>query len=95
MVIGTLNQFRYTHNVLIEISQLNCSDQIPRKMWNFFLGIYHEKTTWLTLLLPIFDYFHQKKYLDGENIILFTGLHFVMIINVYCQWNLVYINVKN
>lgn len=39
------------------------------------LGIYHEKTNWLTSLLPIFDFLQQKKYIDGENIILFTGVN--------------------
>lgn len=33
------------------------------------------KTIWLTLLLPFFDFLQQKKYIDGETIILFTGVN--------------------
>lgn len=39
------------------------------------LGIYHEKTNWLTSLFPNFDFLQQKKYIDGENIILVTGVN--------------------
>lgn len=39
------------------------------------LGIYHEKTNWLTSLFPNFDFLQQKKYIDGENIIVFTGVN--------------------
>lgn len=45
----------------------------PQKNLKKKVGIYHEKTIWLTLLLPVFDFLQQKKYIDGETIILFTG----------------------